>query len=102
MLFQLNTFGMDALRVCIQDSLAPPQTGEDGLITLEMAEIASGAVRNSRGIGRDTKKVNWRHFYIFQQLVTMVMCCGLCPVEVKWLVEVISMLTIWRMMWQLV
>ena len=48
---------MDSLRVCILDSPAPPKTDEDGLITLEMAEMASIAVRDWSSLVRDTKKV---------------------------------------------
>jgi hypothetical protein len=49
---------MDVVRGCIQEfPPAPPMTGEDGLITLMMAEMASRAVRNCRGLVRDTKKV---------------------------------------------
>ena len=32
--------------------------GSNGLVTLEMAEMASVAVRNWRGLVRDTKKVS--------------------------------------------
>jgi hypothetical protein len=49
---------MDVVRGCIQDfPPAPPQTDEDGLITLEMAEMASIAVRDWSSLVRDTKKV---------------------------------------------